>query len=138
MPTEKSAGAVIFQKEKGNIYYLILQYSPDYWGFPKGRIEKGEELKESARREIEEETGIKDIKFINGFKETIEYFFKRKGKAFFKTAIYFLAETEKREVKLSSEHIDFRWLPQKEALEQLTFKNSKGILEKANEFLKKT
>ena len=49
MPTEKSAGAVVFRKEQGIINYLLLQ-EVNYWGFSKGIIEKGEELKETVKR----------------------------------------------------------------------------------------
>lgn len=138
MPVEKSAGAVIFRKEKGSIYYLILQYDDVYWGFVKGRIEKGEELQSTIIREIEEETGIKDIKFISGFNEKIEYFFKREGKTIFKTNIYFLVQTKIKEIKLSFEHIGFKWLNYEESLNQLTFDNNKNVLKKANDFLLKS
>ncbi|MCP6719248.1 MAG: bis(5'-nucleosyl)-tetraphosphatase [Patescibacteria group bacterium] len=138
MPLERSAGVVVFRKEKGNTYYLLLHYQAGHWGFPKGNIEKGEELTETAKREVEEETGIKDIKFIGGFKETLKYFYRLKGKNIFKTVTYFLAETKTEEVKLSWEHIGFKWLPYDKALDQLIFKNSKLILEKANSFLKKS
>lgn len=42
MPVEKSAGAVIFRKEEGKIYYLLLHYQARHWDFPKGHLEKGE------------------------------------------------------------------------------------------------
>ncbi|MFQ6049594.1 MAG: bis(5'-nucleosyl)-tetraphosphatase [Candidatus Paceibacterales bacterium] len=136
MPVERSAGAVIFRREKGKIYYLLLHYESGHWSFPKGNIEKGEKLKETVKREVEEETGIEDIKFINGFKETIKYFYQLKGKDIFKTVVYFLAETKKRAVKLSFEHIGFKWLSYDVALDQLTFKNSKEVLKRVNDFLK--
>ena len=135
MPVEKSAGAVVFRKEQGNAYYLVLQYDENYWGFPKGIIEEGEELRKTTMREIEEETGIKDIEFVNGFREEIEYFFKKEGKTIFKTNIYFLAETKTGEIKLSSEHVGFKWLFYEQALNQLTFDNSKEVLKKANDFI---
>ena len=135
MPVEKSAGAVIFRKEGGKIYYLLLHYQAGHWDFPKGIIEKGEKIEETAKREIKEETGIKDIKFIEGFKEWIKYFFKLRGENIFKIVTFLLAETRATEVKISWEHIGFKWLPYKEALDQLTFKNAKEILEKANDFL---
>ena len=143
MPIEKSAGAVIFRKEGGKIYYLLLHYPSnakaprEYWDFPKGHIEKGENLEETAKREVEEETGLKDIKLIEGFKEWIKYFFKFKGKNIFKIVTFFLAETKTKEVKVSFEHIGFKWLPYEEAIEKLTFKNAKEILKKANEFISK-
>ena len=99
------------------------------------KIEKGEKLEETVRREIKEETRIKDMAIINGFKETIKYFFKFEGNNILKFVTFFLAETKKKQVKISPEHIGFKWLPYKEAEVQLTHENAKEILRKANKFL---
>lgn len=135
MPVEKSAGAVIFREEKDTLVYLLLHYDVGHWDFPKGQIEKGEKPEETARREVFEETGIKDIEFVPGFKETIKYFYKREKQNIFKIVVFFLAETKAEKVKISWEHKGFKWLPHKEALEQLTFNNAKDVLKKANGFL---
>jgi 8-oxo-dGTP pyrophosphatase MutT (NUDIX family) len=141
MPFEKSAGAIIFRKGRGKIYYLLLNYASigkvekTYWGFSKGHIEKGEKGIDAIIREIKEETGIKHLKFLTGFKEVEKYFFKYKGKTIFKKVYYLLAETKTKEIKLSFEHLGYKWLPYKKALEKLSFKNAKRILKKANEFL---
>jgi len=143
MPVEKSAGAVVFRREKNKIFYLLLHYpssakaKEDYWDFPKGHIEKGERELETVKREVEEETGLNDIKIIEGFREWIRYFFKFKNKNIFKIVVFYLAETKKKKVKISFEHIGFKWLVYEEAMEKLKFKNAKNILEKANRFLKK-
>ena len=139
MPTEKSAGVIIFRKEEDNIYYLLLHYpsssraSKDDWDFSKGHMEKGEEAIETASREAEEETGLKELEFISGFKEQIKYFFKLKGEIVFKTVVFYLAETKTKEIKISFEHTGYQWLPYEEAQEQLTFDNAKTILKKADE-----
>jgi len=141
MPIEKSAGAVIFRRENNKIYYLLLHYpssakaAKDYWDFPKGHIEKGETLEATVKREVEEETGLTDIKFVEGFKEGIKYFFKFKGKNIFKIVTFFLAETKEKEIKISPEHIGYKWLSYEEAVEQLTFENAKETLRKAVAFL---
>ena len=145
MPKETSAGAVIFRKEDNKNYYLLLHYESGHWGFPKGHLEEDEREEETVRREVAEETGIKDIKIINGFKEYIKYFFrqsynlkkaeKKKAPWVFKIVTFYLAETKTKEVKISFEHIGYKWLPYKEALEQLTHKNAKEIFKKANDFL---
>jgi len=141
MPIERSAGAVIFRKEGDKNFYLLLHYPSsakaprDYWDFPKGHIEKGEKIGETIKREVKEEAGLEDIKFVEGFKEWIKYFFKFKGKNIFKIVTFLLAETKIKEVKISGEHISYKWLPYETALEQLTFKNAKEILKKAHEFL---
>ena len=134
MPIEKSAGAIIFRKEEGKIYYLLLYYELRHWDFPKGHIEKEETIDEAARREIKEETGIEDIHFVKGFKEWFKYFYKKDEKNVMKILTLLLAETKQKKVKLSYEHIGFKWLVYEEALGQLTFDNAKQILRKANNF----
>jgi len=149
MPVEKSAGAVIFRKAVGGrIEYLLLQRPEKTWCFPKGMIEKGEKLEEAARRETQEETGLKTLIFINGFKETVKYFFKVKydyqlerglklGEGVLKFVTHFLAEADKNEeVRISFEHLDFAWLEFDEALKILRINNDKQILKKADEFLR--
>lgn len=144
MPIERSAGVVIFRREKNKNFYLLLHYpalshraKEDYWDFPKGHIEREEKLEEAAKREVKEETGLEDLNFINGFKKTIKYFFKFQGENILKFATFFLAETKTKEVKISSEHKGFLWLPFEEAKEKLKFKNAKEILKKANDFLQR-
>lgn len=144
MPVERSAGAVIFKEERGKIYYLLLHYpgashrsKKDYWDFPKGHLEKGESEKEAAKREIEEETGLKEIEFIDGFQETIKYFFKWKKKNVLKFVTFFLAKTKTKKVQISPEHIGYEFLPYEKAKERLTFENAKEILKKAHYFLLK-
>jgi 8-oxo-dGTP pyrophosphatase MutT (NUDIX family) len=135
MPTEHSAGAIIFRKEEGENLYLLLHYKSGHWEFPKGHIEKGEKEIETAKRETEEETGIKDIVFIKGFEEPIKYFFRAKKRTISKTVIFYLAETKIKKIKLSKEHIGFKWLDYKEAKKQITFKNAQKIIEKADNLL---
>ncbi|MFH1582302.1 MAG: bis(5'-nucleosyl)-tetraphosphatase [bacterium] len=143
MPTEKSAGAVIFRKKERGIQYLLLHYQSGlrrknpFWDFSKGHIEKGENEIIAAKREAKEETGLDDISILEGFKEEIKYFFKFKGQTIFKTVVFFLAETKTKKITLSFEHKGFKWLPFKEALELLTFQNGKDILQKANNYLNK-
>lgn len=141
MPLEKSAGAVIFYRNNNEAYYLLLHYPSsakaprDYWDFPKGHIEKGEKEIETVKREVEEEAGLKDLQFVEGFKAWIKYFFKFKGKTIFKIVTFYLAEAKTKEVKTSFEHMGYQWLPYKEAIAKLTFKNAKEILKKANIYL---
>jgi bis(5'-nucleosidyl)-tetraphosphatase len=142
MPVERSVGTVIYIREGGKVYYLLLYYpsishraKENYWDFPKGHIEKGERAEDTAKREAEEETGLKDIKIVEGFKETIRYFFNYQEKNILKFVTFYLAETRIKKVKISGEHIGFKWLPYEESLSQLKFKNAKEILQKANNFL---
>lgn len=133
---EISAGAVVFRKEDGKIKFLLLKY-PSYWGFVKGNIEENESVKETVLRELEEETGIKDGVFIEGFKEENKYTYRREGKLIFKIVIFLLLETNTKEIKISFEHEDFKWCDYEEALKIVGYKNSKDLLEKAMKFITK-
>lgn len=135
MPKEVSAGAIIFKKDK-EIKYLLLRYEAGHWDFPRGGIEMGEEEKETASREIREETGIVDINFVPGFREKTFWFYKKDGRTIYKEAIFYLAETKTEKVEISPEHVEFKWADYDEARATLTFSNSKKIMDKANEFLK--
>ena len=148
MPKEKSAGAIIFRREDGKIYYLVLRYIPGHWEFARGHVEKGESEEETVKREVFEETGLKDIKLLPGFREYSKFFFRqyrknvteadrKKGKTpwVFKLVIYYLAETKTKQISLSKENTAFLWLPIDEAIKRTTHKNAKALLAKANEFV---
>ena len=148
MPREKSAGAIIYRVEGGVNYYLLLHYHSGHWEFPKGHIEGKETEEETVVREIAEETGIKTMTILPGFKKYIKYFFRqykenvseadrRKGKTpwVFKLVVFFVAQTKEKEVKISKEHLGYVWLPINEAIKKTTFKNSKKLLKEANEFI---
>ncbi|MGQ9514930.1 MAG: bis(5'-nucleosyl)-tetraphosphatase [Thermoproteota archaeon] len=134
MPKEISAGAIIFRKNTSR-KYLLLHYEASHWDFPKGNIEKGEKTETTVRREVKEETGIEGITFIPGFKQRINYFYKRDKKTIYKEVIHLLAETKTNTVKLSNEHTGFTWLDYKKAYELVTFRSSKEILKKADSYL---
>ncbi len=51
--------------------------------------------------------------------------------------IFLLGETKEKEIKISPEHLEGKWVTTKEALEIITFKNVKKFFNQAVEFLKK-
>ncbi len=132
---EKSCGAVVYRKDS-QFNFLLLHYEAGHWDFVKGNVEPGETEKQTAVRELAEETGIADARFIDGFKERINYFYKRQGGTVRKEVVFFLMETKTADVKLSFEHVGFDWLLYERAMEKLTFKNAKDVLLKAHNFLR--
>ncbi len=137
MPQESSRGAVIFRMENECRLYLLMHYESGHWEFVKGKIEKGEEDKDTVVREAREETGITDLNFIFGFREKIEYFYRREGRTIHKEVVLFLAETKIRDVIISPEHVGFEWMDYDTAIARLTFENARNVLKKAEEFLSK-
>jgi 8-oxo-dGTP pyrophosphatase MutT (NUDIX family) len=108
----RSAGIVILRKETSQWKYLFLRAYKN-WDFPKGIVEPNEDPLETARREVQEESGITNLNFRWGdvFKETSPYSGGRK------IARYYLAETPESIVTFSvnpeiggPEHHEYRWL----------------------------
>lgn len=144
---EKSVGAVVFRRDNDIIEYLLLHYESGHWDFPKGHVEEGEKDVETLDREVREETGISEIKILPGFKKQIKYFYRAKGEELeerkkdsrpvdvIKRVMYYIAETQTKDVKISYEHTGFKWLPYGDAVKRTTYKNSKEVLEEAHKFL---
>jgi 8-oxo-dGTP pyrophosphatase MutT (NUDIX family) len=115
-----SAGAVVVRREGGAWRYLLLR-SFEYWDFPKGIVEAGEEPLEAACREAAEEASLQDLVFAWGhdFRETLPY-----GPG--KVARYYVAETRQAKVILPiseelgrPEHHEYRWMGYHEARDHL-------------------
>ena len=138
MIEETSAGVVLFRKENEKILFLLLHYPSGHWDFVKGKMEEGELEKETAIRETEEETGITDIKFLDGFEEWIQYNFQFEGELVNKKVVFFLGETKTRDVKISHEHLNYTWVDYATAMEKTTFDNAKTVLSKSYDLLSKT
>lgn len=130
MILEKSAGAVVFHRN-GEPQYLLLHAK--HWEFPKGLIDAHESEQDAAVREVREETGL-DILLEPEFKETVQYFYRRKegGALVKKQVVYFLGEARVREHKISWEHQEARWVKMEQGLELLEYENLREILKRAH------
>jgi len=131
---ELSAGAVVYRNGDEGRSYLLLQ-NAGRWDFPKGGVEKGESEVQTVLREVEEETGLMDLKIVPGFRKVIEYFYRRDGKNIHKQVTYLLGETKEVRVRISFEHQGFGWFPYGEALDRASYDNSKVTLKEAEQFL---
>ena len=134
---EKSCGAVVYLKKGSETLYLMLHYEAGHWDFVKGNVEANETERDTVVRELREETGITDAHFIEGFKEKIEYYYRRQGETVHKEVVFFLMETNTETITISFEHVGSIWLYYNQAMKKLTFKNARELLNKANDFLNK-
>ena len=122
---ETSCGVVLLNF--GSI--LLLQYPQGHWDFPKGHVEESDvSNRDTAARELKEETGICDISFIENFEFRTSYNFRHKGKLIEKQVFWYIAETETMAVNISHEHREHLWLDWNSAMMQLTHEESKGVL----------
>lgn len=149
MPAERSAGIIIFRDISHGRRYLVIRSSrgavdnatrkkcKDFWDLPKGVLEKGEQGIDAAWREAKEEVGIlrSRLRIIEGFKKTVRYFTRRRGKIILKFVVLFLAESKTAKVKLSWEHDIYKWLSYKEAYGLLSLNQIKETLRVAEHYL---
>ncbi|MDP1706460.1 MAG: bis(5'-nucleosyl)-tetraphosphatase [bacterium] len=133
MAKQISAGIVIYRRDKDGIKFLLLYHGGRYWNFAKGHLEENERSFEAAIREVKEETGIEkqDLIFKNSFRINDSFTFTYEKQKIFKIVIYYLAESLKKEIKISDEHQGFAWLPYEEARRLLMHPQLKNILKKA-------
>jgi 8-oxo-dGTP pyrophosphatase MutT (NUDIX family) len=141
---ERSAGFIIYRVRPGDdaplarIDYLLLDYGR-HWDFPKGHVEAGEDDFQAAHRELAEETGIREVRVVEGFAREITYFFRHKKRGLIrKTVIFLLAEVAAdAKVTLSHEHKGFLFEPFDVAIKRVTFPTAKQVLKAAHEFLER-
>ena len=134
---EFSAGGVVYKKGKDGVKWLVCKHSGYHrWILPKGLIEKGESLEETAEREVEEECGIK-VKVIEKLKDVEKYVYTMNGVKIFKQAVYFLMEYESGDIRdYDWEMEEVEWLEYEEAYKRLEYAGAKMALKKAKETFK--
>lgn len=114
MNYEKSCGAVIYTVVNGKRLYLVEIMQKGHTSFCKGHVEGTESGHQTAAREIREETGL-EVKFVEGFRQTIEYSPYRDCS---KTVVFFLACADSTRVMVQEDEVrEIEWLPFEEALE---------------------
>lgn len=126
-------------KEDGIQVVLISHYNQKgklIWCLPKGSVEKGESLQQTAVREVREETGIfgRILEKIG----QIQYWFysKEEETKIFKTVHFYLLEyLTGNEKDHDSEVDEARWVALQEALGMLTHSSERAIMEKAVRYL---
>ncbi len=135
MKLEKSCGSVILRRENEIFLTLLIQNkNGGHWAFPKGHVENNETEKETAVREVREETGL-DICINTDFRFAIQY---SPAPEVMKDVVYFLTVVNSAEVQRQVEEIDaICWVPLSEAEAKVTFAQDKRVIRAAAEYAEK-
>ena len=132
---EKSCGAVLYCDGGDKTEYLLVRSKSGPWGFPKGHVEGSETERQTARREIKEETGL-DVSFADGFRALEEYALEQEGRPdVFKQVVYFAARCGGAPKPLDREIAEARFFDRDSAMKALRFESQREVLKKAEAFL---
>lgn len=131
---EKSAGCIIYQRNKDKYKYVLIKSTEGIWGFPKGHIEDGESIVEAALREVKEEIGL-SVFTSSGMVFMDSYPLPKKENTI-KENTYFLATASDFNIKIQeSEILEARICDYEEAINLFQFDGIKDILWRVNNFL---
>lgn len=89
IPVNKAGGGFVYNK-KGEVLFIFRNGK---WDLPKGGIEKGEDIEATAMREVEEETGVNQLRITNKLQKTY-HIFKRNGKYKLKITHWFEMQSD--------------------------------------------
>lgn len=138
MHTECSFGIVPLQKKNGAWQVLLIKHLlSNHWGFPKGKPIDGELPKESAIRELKEETALDIVKFLSDDALSEKYKFIRNGVLIEKSVTYFLAEVTGEVVFQKEELSAVKWVLLSDAEKEVTFKENKRNYKKILDLMSK-
>lgn len=109
---------------------LMIQDRVGRWTIPKGHVEEGERLEQTALREVREETGLVDLK-IRDKLDKIHFFYRKDGKLIFMTTYVFLMEAIKKSDELVPENsegiADVKWFDADEALKLIEYRDTEKL-----------
>ena len=130
-----AAGFVLANVDGGRLYLLLRNADHGTWLPPKGHTEEGESAVDVALRETLEETGINDVKLIEGFERSFEYDVDTSRGGYRKRVTYYLGTTDHTRLTLSGEHDDGGWFALDEALARIQYPQMREVLQEADAFL---
>lgn len=130
---ETSAGGVVYRLQNGEPLFLLIRDSYKNWGFPKGHLETDEAPDAAAVREVREETGLHNV-MLDGEIDTIDWFFRFRGKLVHKVCHFFLMRTEAEDtIPQRAEGITAcQWATFQDALDMVSYANARDVLLRAN------
>lgn len=135
---EISSGGVVFRKNKAIVEVALIRVR-NRWGLPKGQVEEGEGLQETALREVSEETGLEG-KIVAKLGD-ITYWYTNKTKdgetiRIFKRVYFYLIRYLRGDISRHDQEVEEAcWFPLTEARRQISYSAERDILNKAKVFL---
>lgn len=139
---ELSAGGVAARQEDGEWYVALLKTEHkrgEVWVLPKGHVElhQGERVSDAARREVQEEAGLRDLSVKNQLGVT-RFKFQAENTLVYKTVHYFLMVTQQKQLAPQADEglLEAAWFKIEEAIKKLEYDTDQDIVRRARDRLR--
>jgi bis(5'-nucleosidyl)-tetraphosphatase len=138
MYRDYAMGVVPIYKRGDELLFCLIQDSQGFWGFPKGHVDRGESKEATAKRELQEEAGIEEVKLDTAHPFTERYVVQKKGKKIDKTVTYYVGYVERMDNEtpeaFKKEIPQMKWLSYADAKEMIR-PQSRSLLEEVSKAL---
>lgn len=121
---EPTAGGIVYRHGKSGVEILLIADSKSRWTIPKGHIEEGETPRQTAEREIQEETGLKQMKMLDWLGK-INFRYRRVNTLVLMTTEIFLVEAQGDTDKIVPQEwmAGINWFSTKDALDKIEYED---------------
>lgn len=133
---ETSAGGVVYRRVEPGLEFLLIRDPYGNWGLPKGHVEEEETLADTARREVEEETGLALLDIEHDLPR-IDWYFRQRGRLIHKYCHFFLMRCSGGRVTPATEEgiSSCVWLSFDDATRTISYDNAREVLRAAGRML---
>ena len=135
---EISCGGVVYRVREGTTEVVLIRVGRR-WCLPKGQVEKGEKLKDTALREVREETGLRGV-IVTSIGD-ISYWFTGKNNdnetiRISKRVHFYLMDCAGGDVSQHDHEVEeARWFPIADAADWLSHRTERDMVAKAAAYL---